>query len=86
MSEEEKLKFKLSDSVLQRIVQIVQEGMLLAGDVVDLLRQLELEACSDDPTKLVLTSEYVELVKRSHDDLLERVEEFKLSRELMKGN
>lgn len=83
---EGKQKFKLSDSVLQRIVQIVQEGMLLAGDVVDLLRQLELEACSDDPAKLVLTGEYVELVRRSHDELLQRADEFKLSRELVKGN
>ena len=37
------MSYKLSDNVLARIVQIVQEGLLLGVDVVDLMRQIEVE-------------------------------------------
>lgn len=67
--------YKLDDSVLARIVQIVQEGIILGNDVTDLMRQIRLEASTD--STLVLTQEYKDLVAKMHDQLLARAEELK---------
>lgn len=66
-------EFHLSDSVLMRIVQIVQEGFLTGTDVADLMREIRLQEHDND--SLVLTDKYVELVKKSHEDLLARAAE-----------
>ena len=65
-------KFKLSDNVIGRIAQIVQEAMLLGVDAVDLLRQIEVEH-SDDAV-MELTAEYVKSVRDMHVKLLEDAE------------
>ena len=60
---------KLDDSVLVRIVQIIQEAMLTGTDCVDYMRLIELETSEND--KLVLTQNYVDTVKKEHNDLVE---------------
>jgi hypothetical protein len=71
---ENSTEFKLSDSVLHRVVQIVQEGILLGIDVADLLRQIKLTTGIDEST-LVLTKEYVEFVELSHTKYLDELSE-----------
>ena len=60
---------KLDDSVLVRIVQIIQEAMLTGTDCGDYMRLIELETSEND--KLVLTQNYVDTVKKEHNDLVE---------------
>ena len=72
-----KPRYKLSDTVLARIVQIVQEGMMLGIDVTDLMRQIDLEPSSEDEGSLVLTREYLATVERMHEDYLARAEQLK---------
>lgn len=68
---------KLSDQVLSRIVQIVQEGILTGTDVVDLLRQIDVEVDQQNVDELVLTQNYCELVKKQHEKLLADAERLK---------
>ena len=70
-------KYKLSDSVLGRIVNIIQESLLLGRDCTDAMRLIELTHDEFDTSRLVLTQEYELLVKRDHDELLQRAEELK---------
>ena len=60
---------KLDDSVLVRIVQIIQEAMLTGTDCVDYMRLIELE--KNDNDKLIMTQTYTELVEKEHQNLLE---------------
>jgi hypothetical protein len=74
------MKFKLSDNVSRRVIQIFQEAMMLGLDGADLLRQVELKvdevsvsqnpASSDDTATLVLTDDYKQLVKDMHEKYL----------------
>ena len=59
------MSYKLSDTVIARIAQILQEGILLGVDIVDILRQLEVEP-GVDGTSLQLTAEYTKRVIESH--------------------
>jgi len=61
-------KFKHSDQVWHRVVQIVQEAMIMGVDCVDLLRQIEV--MSDDKDNLVLTPEYIRSVGKMHEKWL----------------
>jgi hypothetical protein len=67
---------KFSDNVIGRIAQIVQEGMLLGVDVVDLMRQIEVEPALgvDGSPELELTAEYVKRVREQHEKLLAEAE------------
>lgn len=67
---------KFSDNVIGRIAQIVQEGMLLGVDVVDLMRQIEVEPAHsvDGSPELELTAEYVKRVREQHEKLLAEAE------------
>lgn len=65
---------KLADSVLMRIVQVVQEGILVGCDVVDIMRQIDVVIDPDNTNQLVLTSEYVNMVKQQHQKMLDTVE------------
>ena len=67
---------KLSDNVIGRIAQIVQEGMLLGVDVVDLMRQIEVEPVHsfDGPQELELTADYAKRVREHHEKLLAEAE------------
>lgn len=66
--------YKLSDSVLHRIVQIVQEAFLTGVDCADIMRQIELEE-EYGTDKLVLTDAYKDMVKRQHEEMLKFAEE-----------
>lgn len=72
-----KQTFKFSDSVLARIVQIVQEGMMLGIDVTDLMRQIELTTDEADESVLVPTKSYLATVERMHQDYIERAQQLK---------
>jgi hypothetical protein len=67
---------KFSDNVIGRIAQIVQEGMLLGVDVVDLMRQIEVEPVHsvDDSHELELTAEYAKRVREHHEKLLQEAD------------
>lgn len=66
------MSYKLSDSVSMRLVQIFQEAIMTGCDGADLLRQVRLQVSDRDFDTLVLTPEYVKLVKQSHDELENR--------------
>jgi hypothetical protein len=61
----------LADSVLHRVVQIVQEGFLLGVDVSDLLRQIRLTTDETEPGALILTNVYSASVDKMHEKYLE---------------
>ena len=66
--------FKLTDSVIARIAQIVQEGMLMQVDVVDLMRQIEVVPSQEDASFMDLSPEYVKRVRDHHKHLVEEAE------------
>lgn len=68
--------YKFTDNVIARVAQILQEAMLLGVDVVDLMRQIEVEPTHDvDSPMLELTKEYSQKVAEHHEKLLKRLEE-----------
>jgi hypothetical protein len=75
--------YKLSDGVISRIAQIVQEGLLLGVDVVDLMRQIEVESVNsvDGPPVMELTLQYRRLVEEHHAKLLADAEALKEKRD-----
>jgi hypothetical protein len=76
-------RFKMSDSVLHRFVQIVQEAILTGTDVSDHLRMVEMEDDPKNPGRLVLTADYKDLVKKQHEQLLAFAEQEKKQRTLL---
>lgn len=66
-------ELKLSDQVLHRIVQIIQEALLLGVDCSDIMRQVRLSVSADDDSTLVLSEEYQKSVIAMHQKLLEEV-------------
>lgn len=68
-------EMKLADSVLHRIIQILQEGLLLGVDVSDLMRQMRLELSDEDTGTLVLSPAYEKQVNEMHEKLLKQAEE-----------
>lgn len=60
---------KLADGVIARIAQVVQEGIILGVDVVDLLRQVEVEPVGDGEF-VDLTRKYVAQVRANHEKLV----------------
>ena len=74
-----RMSYKLSDSVLFRIVQIVQEGFLMGIDVADLMRQIRLTVDPSDETSLKLDPTYEKTVVESHKKYLEDIEKLKSS-------
>lgn len=67
-------EYAISDSVIARIVQIIQEGMILGIDVSDLMRQIRVTAVDGN---LVLTDVYKQQVKDMHEKLLQQAEGLK---------
>ena len=70
--------YKLDDSVLIRIVQIIQEAMLTGTDCIDYMRLIELH-CDDtnDSNKLMLTDHYKTVIETEYKTLLEFAEKQK---------
>ena len=71
------MSYKLSDNVLRRIVQLMQEGLLTGTDVTDHMRMIRLEENVDDKNQLVLTDEYRKIVKGQHEVMLKEVEDLR---------
>jgi hypothetical protein len=65
---------KLDDSVLARIVQIIQEGLLLGEDITDSMRLIRLSAVDGN---LVMTPAYKDYVASLHDKLLDNAKKLK---------
>ena len=66
---------KLADSVLARIVQIVQEAMLTGTDAADHMRAIELKFDATNSNVLVLTDEYKERVEANLAHMVKFAEE-----------
>lgn len=62
--------YKFSDGVISRIAQILQEAILLGVDIVDILRQVEVQLGQDGAT-LELTPEYSQRIVEMHRKLVE---------------
>lgn len=73
-------KFKHSDEVWHRVVQIVQEAMIMGIDCVDLLRMIEVQE-DHDTGELALTTEYVKSVDQMHAKWLEEATKLKQEQE-----
>jgi len=64
------MKYKLSDDVALRCVQIFQEALLLGVDGAELLRSIVLVPSESDGGVLTLDADYVREVKERHVKLL----------------
>jgi len=72
--------FSLSDNVIARIVQILQEGLMTGTDITDHMRMIRVEA--DDEGKLQLSADYVKQVNEGYEKLnAEMLEKMKASNE-----
>jgi hypothetical protein len=74
-------QLSLSDSVWQRVVQIIQESLLLGIDCVDLLRMIRVCPDEQNVNQLVLTPEYEKQVASMHDAWLEKAEKLQLEQQ-----
>jgi hypothetical protein len=61
---------KFDDSVWYRVVQIVQEALLMNVDCVDLLRMIRVQV-EESSGDLVLTEDYQKQVENMHNKWLE---------------
>ena len=71
------MSYKLSDNVLRRIVQLMQEGLLTGTDITDHMRMIRLEENDDDSSQLILTDEYRAIVENQHEIMLQEIEDFR---------
>lgn len=69
--------YKISDDVISRIVQIIQEALFTGIDCVDIMRQLELEVSDDDASVLTLPEEYIKRVAEGYEHMVEQAEELR---------
>lgn len=65
---------KFKDEVWHKIIQIIQLAMITGTDVVDYLRQIEVQLDNDTNT-LGLTDNYNQVFERTLDQLTERLVE-----------
>lgn len=63
--------YKLSDEILYRIVQILQEAILMGIDVTDMLRMIRVTTNETD--QLVLSDAYKQQVEKMHEKWLDNV-------------
>lgn len=72
--------YNLSDNVIARIVQILQEGLMSGTDITDHMRMIRVEP--DDTGSLQLTQDYVKQVEEGYEKLnAEMLEKMKASNE-----
>ncbi len=74
-------EFKLADSVIHRIVQIIQEGMLLGVDAGDLMRQIRLVHEDGDESTAVCSPAYVAMVQEHYTKLLKQAQELQAQKQ-----
>lgn len=72
MSDEGKsaIGFSMADSVLHRLVQLLQVGMMTGVDIADPMRQMRLMASNEDTSVLVLTPAY----EAQYKDMIAKLE------------
>ena len=68
---------KLSDQVLMRLVQVVQEAMLMGVDCADIMRQIDVVVDPDNQSQLVLSDDYIKMVREHHVKLVAEAERLK---------
>ena len=73
------MSYRLSDNVLRRVVQLLQEGLLTGTDVTDHMRMIRLEENTDVSEQLELTTEYKKLVDGQHESMLREVDDLKVN-------
>lgn len=75
----EELQYSLDADVLARIVQILQEALVMGMDIAELLRAVCMTTAtpfsSSSAQKLMLSTEYKDNIKREHENLVERAQE-----------
>lgn len=64
---QEKDSYQLSDNVIARVVQILQEGMMSGTDITDHMRMIRVEA--DGEGKLQLTDAYLQQVQTGFEKI-----------------
>lgn len=69
-----KEELELSDGVWARVVQVIQEGIILGQDVVDILRLVRVQHDEINPNVLVLSPAYEVRVKEMHARLVEEAQ------------
>jgi hypothetical protein len=69
--------YTVSDDVIARIIQIVQEAFLTGIDCLDIMRQIELEVSDDDAAVLTLPQAYIRRVAEGYVRMAEHAEELK---------
>ena len=67
--------YTLGDTILARIVQIVQEGVLTNTDVSDLMRQIKVTTTENNT--LQLTPEYIQQVKDNYQRVIDEYQQNK---------
>lgn len=68
------MKYKISDEVAMRFIQIFQEAVLLGIDGADLMRQVRLTSDPADQENLILDPDYKKFVEESHQKYLKEIE------------
>jgi hypothetical protein len=86
MSKEVKTKkveqqLAIGDDVWNRVVQIIQEGMLMGVDVTDLMRQIRVCFWDADEGTVHLTKSYIQQVKDGHKRMVAEAAELKAKKE-----
>lgn len=75
-------EYVIADDVWNRVVQIVQEGMLMGVDVTDMMRQIRVNLTDDG--LIHLTPAYIEMVKGHHQKMLHNVDAIKAGQQLIR--
>lgn len=73
----------VGDDVWNRVVQIVQEGMLTGVDVTDLLRQIRVCRWESDMGSVHLTRSYMKQVKEGHERMVDESTKLKAESDSM---
>jgi hypothetical protein len=81
----EKSSFRVSDMVIARIAQLLQEAILTQTDVTDHLRMVRLEPDPTDSHVLVLTEDYKKQVIENHKKMEEEARTFALLKKQTPG-
>lgn len=68
---DERVCYKLDDSVIAHIVRVLQVGLLTGTDITDHMRMFVLEPSTVHAGSLVLTPEYIEKDANDVEKLLE---------------
>lgn len=61
--------YRMSDELLGRVLNVIQEAMISGTDVLDLFREMEMKPSDDDPHHLVLTDDYRAKIDAWHKDI-----------------